>query len=484
MGDAVGALQQAGLLASPLAPAERARAASPGDIKRTAVALNEQAHAASARITSLLQANLRAWGGAGAVRLAGLEQAVKSTGSLEEKLGGLLGGKQLDLPEAISQVNDALRYSIVLSPPAFTSASRRIVAGLEEHGHVMTERTNHFNRLGSAFRALSVTLQDPSDGLLWEVQFHTEQTFTLKARYHNLYKQVQRARYQGASSDALRALLQPAWKDFNAVPTPAGCDEIEDWRQEPAQAAPGLQPGSDGQGAQRTIAAYLLPLARRLGAQARRIEALVSPKVQTALRTCGGNLREDQSGDWRNVIFKKERSIARKIALRQRAAQLAPEAAAAGVRDSLRYEVVLPAEGFGKTVNAILKLLAKQGLKVMRMKNPFAQPDTTYAGVNVNLRLASGNLPGDFEIQFHTAQSLSTKLRGHKDYEKLRELPPASTHDGQDEASADFAAERERLLKKMRDAAALVERPQGIETLIPFDHYRDAPPSGTSRRTS
>ncbi|MDB0567569.1 XopAD/skwp family type III secretion system effector [Ralstonia solanacearum] len=484
MGDAVGALQQAGLLASPLAPAERARAASPGDIKRTAAALNEQAHAASARITSLLQANLRAWGGAGAVRLAGLEQAVKSTGSLEEKLGGLLGGKQLDLPEAISQVNDALRYSIVLSPPAFTSASRRIVAGLEEHGHVMTERTNHFNRLGSAFRALSVTLQDPSDGLLWEVQFHTEQTFTLKARYHNLYKQVQRARYQGASSDALRALLQPAWKDFNAVPTPAGCDEIEDWRQEPAQAAPGLQPGSDGQGAQRTIAAYLLPLARRLGAQARRIEALVSPKVQTALRTCGGKLREDQSGDWRNVIFKKERSIARKIALRQRAAQLAPEAAAAGVRDSLRYEVVLPAEGFGKTVNAILKLLGKQGLKVMRMKNPFAQPDTTYAGVNVNLRLASGNLPGDFEIQFHTAQSLSTKLRGHKDYEKLRELPPASTHDGQDEASAEFAAERERLLKKMRDAAALVERPQGIETLIPFDHYRDAPPSGTSRRTS
>ncbi|MCL9845682.1 XopAD/skwp family type III secretion system effector [Ralstonia solanacearum] len=490
MEDAVGALQQAGLLASPLAPAERARAASPGDIKRTAVTLNEQAHAASARITSLLQANLRAWAGfgpdlgAGAVRLAGLEQAVKSTGSLEEKLGGLLAGKQLDLPEAVSQVNDALRYSIVLPPPAFASASRRIVAGLEEHGHVMTERTNHFNRRGGAFRALSVTLQDPSDGLLWEVQFHTEQTVKLKARYHDLYKQAQRARYQGASSDALRKLLQPAWKDFNAVPMPAGCDEIEDWQQEPAQAAPGLQPGLDGQGAQRTIAAYLLPLARRLGAQARRIEALVSPKVQTALRTCGGQLREDQSGDWRNVIFKKERSIARKIALRQRAAQLAPEAAAARVRDSLRYEVVLPAEDFGKTVHAILKMLGKQGLKVMRMKNPFAQPDTTYAGVNVNLRLAGGNLPGDFEIQFHTAKSLSTKLRGHKDYEKLRELPFASTHDGQDEASADFAAERERLLKKMRDAAALVERPQGIETLIPFDHYRDAPPSGTSRRTS
>ncbi|MHA6879889.1 XopAD/skwp family type III secretion system effector [Ralstonia pseudosolanacearum] len=485
MQDAVGALQQAGLLASPLAPAERVRTVSPGDIKRTAATLNERAHAASTRITPLLQANLRAWAGPSlaAVRLAGLKHAVKSAGSLEDKLGYLIAGKQLDLPEAVSQMNDALRYSIVLPSPTFVPASRRILAGLEEHGHAMTERTNHFARRGSAFRALSVTLRDPSDGLLWEVQFHTEQTFELKERYHDLYKQAQRARHQGASSDALRTLLQPAWKDFNAVPTPAGCDEIDDWQQEePAQAAPGPQPGPDGQGAQQTIASYLLPLARRLGAQARRIEALVSPKVQTVLQTYGGKLREDQSGDWRNVIFKKERSIARKIALHQRARQLTPETAAARVRDSLRYEVVLPAEGFGKTVTAILKTLGKQGLRPMRLKNAFVQPDTTYAGLNVNLRLAVGNLPGDFEIQFHTAQSLSIKLRGHKDYEKLRELPSASTFDEQDEASADFTEAREQLRKKLRDAAALVERPQGIETLIPFDHYRDAPQSGTGGR--
>lgn len=165
------------------------------------------------------------------------------------------------------------------------------------------------------------------------------------------------------------------------------------------------------------------------------------------LRTCGGKLREDQAGDWRNFLFKKERSIARKIALRQRAGQLTPETAAAGVRDSLRYEVVLPAEGFGKTVNAILKMLGKQGLRTMRMKNAFVQPDTTYAGLNVNLRLAVGNLPGDFEIQFHTAQSLSIKLRGTRTT-KLRELPSANTHDEHDEAGTDFAAERERLLKK------------------------------------
>ncbi len=97
------------------------------------------------------------------------------------------------------------------------------------------------------------------------------------------------------------------------------------------------------------------------------------------------------------------------------------------------------------------------------------------ADVNVNLRPAGANSPGDFKIQFHTAQSLSTKLKLHRDYEKVRELPLANTRDERDEARVDFDADRERRLKTMRDATALVERPQGIETLISFDHYLDTP---------
>ncbi|MCP1131294.1 XopAD/skwp family type III secretion system effector [Robbsia andropogonis] len=486
MEDAVGTLQQAGLLASPPTPAERVQAALPGQIDRVAATFHDRARAAHARVTPLLQANLRAWAGpdAGAVRLAGLEHAVKSTGSLREKLMYLTAGKQLGISDAAAEVNDALRYSIVLPPQIFAAACRRILAGLDSHGHAMTMRTNHFNHRASAFRALSVTLQDPHDGLLWEVQFHTEQTLVLKERYHDLYKQAQQARHQGATPDAVRTLLQPAWRDFHAVPMPAGCDEIDDWQQ-PVETARSARPPSadDGHGAQRTVAAYLQPLARRLSLQARRIETLVSPKLQTVLQSSGGKLREDSPGNWRNFLFKKERSIARKIALYQRVEQLAPEPAAARVRDSLRYEVVLPAEGFGKTVSTILKMLEKQGPRAMRMKNAFMQPDATYAGLNVNLRLTSGNLPGDFEIQFHTAQSLSTKLRGHKDYEKLRELPLANTHDEYDEASADFDAERERLLNKMREAAARVARPQGIEMLVSFDHYPEAQPSGNGKRT-
>ncbi len=228
-------------------------------------------------------------------------------------------------------------------------ASRRILAGLEQRGHVNDRADKPFQPWGSAFRALSVTLQDPSDGLLWEVQFHTEQTFALKERHHDLYKQAQRARHQGASPDALRVLLQPAWQDFRAVPRrPGATRSMTGGRSRPRRRRR-FQPGLDAQGAQ-AIAAYLLPLARRLGAQAHRIEALVSPKLRPALAHVGGKLREDKSGDWRTVIFKKERSIARKIALRQRATQLAPEAAAAHVRDCLRYEVVLPAEDFGKAV--------------------------------------------------------------------------------------------------------------------------------------
>ncbi|MBT1537504.1 Type III effector protein (Skwp5) [Ralstonia solanacearum] len=475
MEDAVGSLQQAGLLVARPAPAERLRTVSPTALDRAAMLLNERAHVAAEQITPLLQTNLHAWVGADTVRLAGLEHAVKSVGSLREKLGYAITSKQQpDLQEVISQANDALRYSIVLPPDTFAPASRRILAGLEQRGHSMTARTNHFNHEGTPFGALSVTLQDPGGSFLWEIQFHTEQTFALKARHHNLYKQAQRERHQGTSPDALRVLLRPAWQDFRAVTVPAGCEEIEDWQQASLYTAPPLHPKHEAQGAQ-AIAAYLRPLARQLSAQAHRIEAQVSPKLRPVLEKLGGKLREDKPGNWRTFIFKKDRSIARKIAQRQRTDErLTPESAAAQIRDALRYEVVLPAEGFGKAVDTILKTLGRHGLKAMRLKNAFTRQDTTYAGVNVTLRLAEAQAPGDFEIQFHTAHSLSTKLKMHKDYEKVRELPPAGTRNSPDEASADFDAERERRLKKMRDAAALVERPQGIETLIPFDHYQDA----------
>ncbi|WP_055327024.1 XopAD/skwp family type III secretion system effector [Ralstonia solanacearum] len=479
MEDAVGSLQQAGLLVARPAPAERLRTVSPMALDRAATLLNERAHTAAEQITPLLQTNLHAWVGAdlGAdtVYLAGLDHAVKSAGSLREKLGYAITSKQQpDLQEVIPQISDALRYSIVLPPDTFAPASRRILAGLEQRGHSMTARTNHFNHEGTPFGALSVTLQDPGGSFLWEIQFHTEQTFALKVRHHNLYKQAQRERHQGVSPDALRALLRPAWQDFRAVTMPAGCEEIEDWRQASLYAASPLHPELEAQGAQ-AIAAYLRPLARRLSAQAHRIETQVSPKLRPVLEKLGGKLREDKPGNWRNFIFKKDRSIARKIAQRQRTDErLTPESAASRIRDALRYEVVLPAEGFGKAVDTILKTLGRHGLKAMRLKNAFTRQDTTYAGVNVTLRLAEAQAPGDFEIQFHTAHSLSTKLRMHKDYEKVRELPPAGTRNAPDEASADFDAERERRLKKMRDAAALVERPQGIETLIPFDHYQDA----------
>ncbi|BCN11817.1 XopAD/skwp family type III secretion system effector [Ralstonia pseudosolanacearum] len=479
MQDAVSSLQQAGLLVARPAPAERLRTVSPEAMDRAAIVLNERAHTASAQITPLLQTNLRAWIGADlgadAARLAGLEHAVKSAGSLKDKLGYMIAAKQLpDLQNALSRVNDALRYSIVLPPDTFVAASRRILAGLEKHGHAMTARINHFSQPGTAFGALSVTLQAPSGDFLWEIQFHTEQTFELKARHHNLYKQAQQERHQGASSDAIRALLRPAWQDFRAVPVPAGCEEIDDWQQESVDTSPPSHPVREVQSAQ-PIAAYLRPLVRELGTQAHRMETRVSPKLQPLVQKHGGKLREDKPGNWRQFIFKKDRSIARKIALRQRANEhLTPEHAAARVRDTLRYEVILPAEGFGKAVDTILKTLGRHGLKAMRLKNAFMRPDTTYAGLNVNLRLADASAPGDFEIQFHTAHSLSTKLKMHRDYEKVRELPPADARIDGDEAGLDFNAERERRLKKMRDAAALVERPQGIETLIPFDLYQDA----------
>lgn len=102
----------------------------------------------------------------------------------------------------------------------------------------------------------------------------------------------------------------------------------------------------------------------------------------------------------------------------------------------------------------------------MRINNTFATADTTYAGLNMNLRSGAHH----FEIQFHTPDSLRIKQKTHRLYEKLRRIarpeamPP---HNGQNTP----ASERESLEHGLRSAAATVRRPEGIEAIGSIDRY-------------
>ncbi|CBJ40587.1 Type III effector protein (Skwp3) (plasmid) [Ralstonia solanacearum CMR15] len=454
----VAALQQWGLLAP--APTPQARFANTPalDVSQAIQLLVDRASRMDTSITPTLRNIAHAAG----AQLAGQHHRLKSSGSLKEKLKQLVAHKHMTLEDAIPQVNDALRYSVVLPSQDFADGCRRIQAALDEHGHARVKLVNHFVKRYEPFSAVNVTLRDP-EGHLWELQFHTPQTFELKEHYHDLYKRSHRLRLQGVPTAQLQDLTRPARDAFRAVPMPQGCEDIIDWEAEQTGVA------------LPAVRAKLVPepslhaeLVNRLHQAAKAMEPKITPVLRELLERVQGHLHGDGLELHRHV-FKKPASTHRKIeALRHRHG-LPPEQAAARVRDALRYEVVLQHEGFVASVQWVSRQLQSQGLEVMRINNAFATANTTYAGLNMNLR--SG--PHHFEIQFHTPDSLRIKQKTHRLYEKLRRLARPEAMPPQNGQNPP-ASERESLEHGLRSAAATVRRPEGIEAIGAIDRYEEA----------
>lgn len=227
MEDALDALQQAALIETPPPPAQRLRTEQPKDIALEAQVLLTRARDMEPGVTDMLTHIAELHGG----QLAGTQHRLKSLGSLKGKLNQRIALKKQTLQEAAAGVNDALRYSVLLEPLNFTVNLRSVLAALDNQEHKRVKLTNQFTTHNAPFKAINVTLRSP-EGALWEIQFHTPETFELKEQFHDLYKRAFTLRLDGASWVEQRKLQEPAIAAFNRVALPPECDEIDDWEQE------------------------------------------------------------------------------------------------------------------------------------------------------------------------------------------------------------------------------------------------------------
>ncbi|MBP2449648.1 shikimate kinase/glutaredoxin-related protein [Rhizobium leguminosarum] len=224
MQDALHALQQARLIDPPPPPVERLRDVRTEDITLNAKSLLTRARDMEPVVTEMLNRAAKPYGG----RLVGTLHQLKSLGSLKEKLEQQMALKKQTLEEATAGVNDALRYSVALNPEDFTVGLRGVLALLDDQGHVRVKSTNTFTKPRPAFKAVNVTLRSPK-GALWEIQFHTPQTFEIKEQFHDRYKRNHALQMKGAPLADQWELLAPAQEAFSRVDLPPACEEIDDW---------------------------------------------------------------------------------------------------------------------------------------------------------------------------------------------------------------------------------------------------------------
>ncbi len=382
-----------------------------------AQALLRRARQMEPQLTDMLQNIAGRHGG----QLAGTQHQLKSYSSLQEKLMQRVVLKKQSLEEAAAGVNDALRYSVVLEPQDFTAGLRAVLAALDDRGHARVKLTNQFTAYPPSFKAINVTLRSPA-GALWEIQFHTPETFALKERFHDLYKHAHALAVGGASRAEQRTLQAPALEAFKRVASPPGCEEIDDWQEE---TVPALTSTPPTRGSEQTTVNADASQAHRVFNAAAGKQASLTPVLTTLAEGLGarlwGNVRYDaRQGRIEQVqqapFQKSVASIKDKIRRHLRAGMTA-EQATQSVGDALRYALELPSEGFVAKVQAAQDALRRQGMTCVKLKNYFTSGDGTYRGINASFTDAEGYA---FEVQFHTAESFNAKAQTHLSYKRMQ----------------------------------------------------------------
>lgn len=205
--------------ADPAPSRQEARAGSPAprdddaEVERLADDLLARARTHEGPVSALLGQLASEVGG----RLAGFEHRLKTRTSLLRKMHQLLhenpGWTPADVP-----INDALRYTIEVDdepPGRHAEAIRAAFARLETAGHRVLRVKNYWPR-GDNYSGVNSVLIAP-DGLEWELQFHTAESFRIKMRDYRLYEELREVETAPARKRQLYFLLAAPWND---VPVP------------------------------------------------------------------------------------------------------------------------------------------------------------------------------------------------------------------------------------------------------------------------
>lgn len=179
----------------------------------------DRALATEPRITDAIQA---AAGHVEHGKLNGLEHRMKGEDSLKRKVAtALLEDARLTPERALANIRDSLRYTVEVPTKDYSNGVQQAVDELRARGFENVTFKNTWE--GSGYKGINSTWRDPSTGQIFEVQFHTPESFVAKMDTHVLYE---KGRLPGISSDEFAA-IQAAQNDlFDQVPVPHGAESI------------------------------------------------------------------------------------------------------------------------------------------------------------------------------------------------------------------------------------------------------------------
>ena len=178
--------------------------------------LHKAAESAEPQITELLLL-----AGSGIASFAGLENRLKTAASIEEKIRRTAERMGITEQEAAGFLDDTLRYTALLPVDAFVSQYLSMMRVLKAQGvEVVTIRNTW--QPGTPYKGLHLYLR--KDGVLFELQFHTPESYDLKQRLHAMYEEARMAETPKKRRNELLAEMRKQSKELTE---PQGIGEIK-----------------------------------------------------------------------------------------------------------------------------------------------------------------------------------------------------------------------------------------------------------------
>jgi hypothetical protein len=156
------------------------------------------------------------------------EYALKDARRLKEKLAERIGRfPNADPSDLAAEIHDGIRYTFIFEIEHYTASVDLAQSKLAEAGydHIETKPGWH----GDEYKGVNSQWSDPASGLRFEVQFHTDESWSAKQTTHWAYEKIRSASVSIDETESLRAYQREV---SATVRIPSGAFDIPAYKKE------------------------------------------------------------------------------------------------------------------------------------------------------------------------------------------------------------------------------------------------------------
>ncbi len=158
-------------------------------------------------------------------RLAGLEHSLKGKDRLTEKVDDWRSAQaDLTAVEAIRLIKDAIRYTFMYDETAYSAGVYADCDRLESSGFTPVDRQNSWE--GDQYKGINSRWREPGSGMLFEVQFHTQESLDAKELTHAAYERIRDTK---TPPDEVRRMKEYQREVCAGITIPPEATEIPDY---------------------------------------------------------------------------------------------------------------------------------------------------------------------------------------------------------------------------------------------------------------